>query len=186
MKPPANGSFILIPSSIQPPTPRRVFSKVGEVGCIEFCPPRFCSIFFRKTAATLLIFTLLVGKDLWVFLSSLSDCSVFAPSDKCLKILRSLGKSRQYRGILTNWQGKGAPSWGLSLPKIPARKGLCIQNRCSFLVNFTLDYANCTLNYANFTLNYTNFTLIFPKGPKIEKIQSRLKFSISLEVFNLD
>ena len=25
-----------------------------------------------------------------------------------------------------------------------------------------------------------------PKGPKIEKIQSRLKFSISLEIFNLD
>ena len=28
--------------------------------------------------------------------------------------------------------------------------------------------------------------LAFPKGPKIEKIQSRLKFSISLEIFNLD
>ena len=29
-------------------------------------------------------------------------------------------------------------------------------------------------------------TLSFPKGPKIEKIQSRLKFSISLEIFNLN
>ena len=27
---------------------------------------------------------------------------------------------------------------------------------------------------------------LYPKGPKIEKIQSRLKFSISLENFNLD
>ena len=34
--------------------------------------------------------------------------------------------------------------------------------------------------------NRTTRIARFPKGPKIEKIQSRLKFSISLEIFNPD
>ena len=50
-----------------------------------------------------LTFSLLTSEDFWVFLSFLSDRSVFIPSDKCAeKILRLLGKSRKNQEIPTN------------------------------------------------------------------------------------
>ena len=88
------------------------------------------------------------------------------------------------RRALWEWSGEGAKGLldrGSEKPLAPVQPGVahrCKQG-CTWCQRLLGDL--CGVGPKDLLLRLT-----FPEGPKIEKIQSRLKFSISLENFNLD